>query len=105
MVPSHFRSTSTDSTPWQRLLARKSIVLEPRSTSELTECISEYKRFITTPNSTGAILMGESSWLSVLRLFVLSHVCVLPSYACFIPGVCRGKISEGVSYAILNECE
>jgi len=59
MVPSHFRSTSTDSTPWQRLLARKSIVLEPRSTSELTECISEYKRFITTPNSTGAILMGE----------------------------------------------
>ena len=37
MVPSHFRSASTDSTPWQRLLVRKSIVLGPRSASALTE--------------------------------------------------------------------
>ena len=69
MVPNHFRSTTTESSPWQRLLARKAIVLEPRSTSELNDAISEYKKFIGTPKSTGAILMG----------------------------VCRGKISEGVS--------
>lgn len=70
MVPAQFRSTAADqSSPWQRLLARKAIVLEPRSTSELSDAISEYKRFIAMPKSSGAILMG----------------------------VCRGKISEGVS--------
>lgn len=72
MVPNHFRSfgsTASESSPWQRLLARKAIVLEPRSTADLNDAISEYKRFIAAPKSTGAILMG----------------------------VCRGKISEGVS--------
>ena len=72
MVPNHFRSTTTESSPWQRLLARKAIVLEPRSTSELNDAIAEYKKFIATPKSPGAILMG----------------------------VCRGKISEGVSNLI-----
>lgn len=68
-VPNHFRTSAE--TPWQRLLARKAIVLEPRTTSELTDAISEYKRFITTPRSSGAILMG----------------------------VCRGKISEGIDFS------
>lgn len=71
MIPTQFRSTTDQSSPWQRLLARKAIVLEPRSTSELSDAISEYKRFIAMPKSSGAILMG----------------------------VCRGKISEGVSVA------
>ena len=71
MVPNHFRSSSAVETPWQRLLSRKSIVLEPRSTSELTDAISEYKRLIEMQNSTGAILMG----------------------------VCRGKISEGIDFS------
>jgi regulator of telomere elongation helicase 1 len=75
MVPAQFRSTAADqSSPWQRLLARKAIVLEPRSTSELSDAISEYKRFIAMPKSSGAILMG----------------------------VCRGKISEGVSLASIG---
>ena len=71
MVPAQFRSTATDqSSPWQRLLPRRAIVLEPCSTSELSDAISEYKRFIAMPkSSSGAILMG----------------------------VCRGKISKGVS--------
>ncbi len=75
MVPNHFRLTATESSPWLRLLARKSIVLEPRSTSELNDAISEYKKFICAPKSTGAILMG----------------------------VCRGKISEGVSFSIFED--
>jgi len=71
MVPTQFRSTTDQSLPWQRLLARKAIVLEPRSTSELSDAISEYKRFIVMPKSSGAILMG----------------------------VCRGKISEGIDFS------
>ena len=71
MVPTQFRSTTDQSLPWQRLLARKAIVLEPRSTSELSDAISEYKRFIAMPKSSGAILMG----------------------------VCRGKISEGIDFS------
>jgi regulator of telomere elongation helicase 1 len=74
MVSAHFRSTADQSSPWQRLLSRKAIVLEPRSTSELSDAISEYKRFIAMPKSSGAILMG----------------------------VCRGKISEGVSAASIG---
>ncbi|KAL7548168.1 hypothetical protein ACHAWF_011466, partial [Thalassiosira exigua] len=70
-VPSSFRATTGESSPWQRLLARKAIVLEPRSTSDLNDAICEYKKFIAAPKSTGAILMG----------------------------VCRGKISEGIDFS------
>lgn len=69
MVPGHFRPVGGESSPWQRLLAWKPIVVEPRSSSDLTDVISEYKKMIAAPNGPGAILMG----------------------------VCRGKISEGVS--------
>ncbi|KAL7540470.1 hypothetical protein ACHAXR_010584 [Thalassiosira sp. AJA248-18] len=71
MVPSSFKAPTGDSSPWQRLLARKSVVLEPRSTSDLNDAIGEFKKFISRPKSTGAILMG----------------------------VCRGKISEGIDFS------
>jgi len=71
MVPNHFRANTGETSPWQRLLARKAIVLEPRSTAGLTDAISEYKKFISAPKSPGAILMG----------------------------VCRGKISEGIDFS------
>lgn len=71
MVPPSFRAAGTESSPWQRLLARKTVVLEPRSTSDLTDAISEYKKALAMPKSAGAILMG----------------------------VCRGKISEGIDFS------
>ena len=61
----------SNKTPWSRLLATKSIVLEPRSSSNLPAAIAEYKKYLSKPKSTGAILMG----------------------------VCRGKISEGIDFA------
>ena len=54
-------------TPWQRLMAVKAIVLEPKTTSELKDVIHEFDKFISMPKSTGCIMIG----------------------------VCRGKISEG----------
>jgi len=72
MVPDHFRANSgASSNPWKRLLSRKAIVLEPRSTADLSDAISEYKRILAAPRSTGAVLMG----------------------------VCRGKISEGIDFS------
>lgn len=59
------------SSPWKRLLAAKAIVVEPRSSSDLADAISEFKRFLDMPKSSGCILMG----------------------------VCRGKISEGIDFA------
>jgi regulator of telomere elongation helicase 1 len=52
---------------WQRLMAVKSIVLEPKTTSELKGVIEEFDKFISAPKSKGCVMMG----------------------------VCRGKISEG----------
>lgn len=69
-VPSHFM-TEGASNPWTRLLAKKPIVLEPRSTNDLTDAIAEFKKFISMPKSAGCILMG----------------------------VCRGKISEGIDFS------
>jgi regulator of telomere elongation helicase 1 len=54
-------------TPWQRLIAVKAIVLEPKTTAELKDVINEFDKFISLPKSSGCIMMG----------------------------VCRGKISEG----------
>ena len=71
MVPPSFRVTTGDASPWQRLLSRKSIVLEPRSAADLSDAIAEYKKALSKPKSTGAILMG----------------------------VCRGKISEGIDFS------
>ena len=58
---------SGTATPWQRLMAVKSIVLEPKTTSELKDVIQQFDQFISAPKSKGCIMMG----------------------------VCRGKISEG----------
>ena len=69
-MPTHFMAQSEASTPWKRLLSRKAIVLEPRTTSDLNDAIAEFKKFISLPKSPGCILMG----------------------------VCRGKISEGIDF-------
>ena len=61
----HNQSGAT--TPWQRLVSVKAVVLEPKTTSELKDVIDEFDKFISAPKSTGCIMMG----------------------------VCRGKISEG----------
>lgn len=58
-------------TVWKRLLSQKSIVLEPRSTTEMKDAISEFDKYIESRDSKGCILMG----------------------------VCRGKISEGIDFA------
>ena len=69
-IPAHFMVKGETSTPWNRLLSRKAIVLEPRSTNDLNDAIAEFKKFIHAPKSPGCILMG----------------------------VCRGKISEGIDF-------
>ncbi len=55
------------STSWQRLNSIKSIVLEPKTTTELKDVIAEFDKYNEGQNSAG----------------------------CFLLGVCRGKISEG----------
>jgi regulator of telomere elongation helicase 1 len=71
-TPVHFLAQGAESsTPWRRLLSKKAIVLEPRSTSDLNDAIAEFKKFLSLPKSNGCILMG----------------------------VCRGKISEGIDFS------
>ena len=73
-IPSSFNSTTSRasmSSCWRQLLAVKSVVLEPRSSSDLNEAIGEFQRLLALPKSPGCILMG----------------------------VCRGKISEGIDFA------
>jgi len=69
-TPSCFASKSGTNTPWSRLCSIKSVVLEPRSSADLPEAMSEFKRLLSLPRSPGCILMG----------------------------VCRGKISEGIDF-------
>ena len=58
--------------PWRRLLSHKAIVLEPRSSSDLKDAMSEFDRYISSSaKSSGCVLMG----------------------------VCRGKISEGIDFS------
>ena len=58
-APNFFGNVSgKNSTPWQRLLAVKATVLEPRTTSDLKDCIAEFDNFISTPKSSGCIMMG-----------------------------------------------
>jgi regulator of telomere elongation helicase 1 len=70
-APSFFQDHSAPSTPWKRLLATKSIVVEPKSSADLPDAIAEFKRLLALPKSPGCVLMG----------------------------VCRGKISEGIDFA------
>ncbi|GAX25948.1 regulator of telomere elongation helicase 1 [Fistulifera solaris] len=71
MIPAAFASNTPSNTPWKRMLSCKSIVLEPRSSADLPDAMSEFKRLLDLPQSKGCILMG----------------------------VCRGKISEGIDFA------
>ena len=58
-TPNFFGNMSgNNSTPWQRLLAVKSIVLEPRTTADLKDCITEFEKYLSTPKSSGCIMMG-----------------------------------------------
>lgn len=66
-----FQPSNAAAVPWKRLLATKSIVVEPRSSAELPDAISEFTKYLGMPKSPGCILMG----------------------------VCRGKISEGIDFA------
>lgn len=54
----HAAATGTNLTPWQRLLANKAIVLEPKTSSELKDVIDEFDKFIALPKSSGCIMMG-----------------------------------------------
>lgn len=65
-APNAFSTSRETLTPWKRLLGNKAIVLEPKSTADLADAISEFHKFLNMPKSKGVILMG----------------------------VCRGKISE-----------
>ena len=51
-------ATGGNLTPWQRLLANKAIVLEPKTSSELKDVIDEFDKFISLPKSSGCIMMG-----------------------------------------------
>ena len=64
-------SAGTRLTPWKRLLSTKSVVVEPKSSADLSDAMSEFTKFLAMPKSPGCILMG----------------------------VCRGKISEGIDFA------
>lgn len=65
-TPTTFHTSKEALTPWKRLLGNKAVVLEPRSTSELPDAISEFHKYLSMPKSRGVALFG----------------------------VCRGKISE-----------
>lgn len=71
IIPPSFANNSSSNTPWRRLLSCKSVVLEPRSSADLPDAMSEFKRLLDLPESKGCVLMG----------------------------VCRGKISEGIDFA------
>lgn len=72
-APNYYNSSDPNGsmTPWKRLLCQKSIILEPKSTTDLPEAIADFHRYLNQSKSTGCILMG----------------------------VCRGKISEGIDFA------
>lgn len=71
-APVHFATDQSGrTTPWQRLMSTKSVVVEPKSSADLQEALSEFRKFLRLPKSPGCILMG----------------------------VCRGKISEGIDFA------
>lgn len=68
-APNYYGTSNIN--PWQRMLSHKSLVLEPKSTSEMRDAIDEFDKYINTKSGNGCILMG----------------------------VTRGKISEGIDFA------
>jgi hypothetical protein len=77
-MPTHFMVQGEASTPWKRLLSRKNIVLEPRSTSDLNDAIAEFKKFISLPKSPGCILMGGEN---LYKLGLMVSFCTHPIFA------------------------
>ena len=70
-APSYGSFSAGPSTPWKRLLSKKAVILEPKTTSELPDAIADFHKYLGLHKSTGCVLMG----------------------------VCRGKISEGIDFA------
>lgn len=70
-VPASYYRSSSSTSPWNSLLAIKSVVLEPRTSSDLPDAIAQFRKFLELPKSPGCVLMG----------------------------VCRGKISEGIDFS------
>lgn len=70
-TPASYFESQGAGLPWKRLLSNKAVVVEPRSSGDLKDAISEFKRYLSLPKSSGVVLMG----------------------------VCRGKISEGIDFA------
>ena len=70
-APTMYSATKEVSTPWKRLLATKSVVIEPKTSADLPDAIAEFQKFLGMPKSKGVALFG----------------------------VCRGKISEGIDFA------
>ncbi len=70
-APHTFSSTKDSMNPWKRLLGAKSVVVEPKATTDLPDAINEFHKFLNMPKSKGVALFG----------------------------VCRGKISEGIDFA------
>merc|ERR1712157_440947 len=70
-IATEYASKTAHLTPWKRLLSHKAVVIEPKSTSDLPDAVSEFHKFLNLPKSKGVVLFG----------------------------VCRGKISEGIDFA------
>jgi regulator of telomere elongation helicase 1 len=70
-APSTYSASKETLTPWKRLLGAKAVVVEPKTSSDLPDAISEFHKHLNLQKSTGCALFG----------------------------VCRGKISEGIDFA------
>ncbi len=66
---------ATNLTQWQRLLAIKSVVLEPKTSAELKDVIDEFDKFISTPKSKGCIMMGVCRGEMIFP-FLSSYYCI-----------------------------
>jgi regulator of telomere elongation helicase 1 len=69
-------SSGTNLTPWQRLLAIKAIVLEPKTSSELKDVIDEFDKFISLPKSSGCIMIGVCRG-NYTKVCLLYGICLL----------------------------
>lgn len=64
-------------TPWQRLLASKAIVLEPKTSAELKDVIDEFDKFIALPKSSGCIMMGVCRGRLLYSFFYSSQILMI----------------------------
>jgi regulator of telomere elongation helicase 1 len=79
-TPTAFNTSKETLTPWKRLLGNKAVVLEPRSTSDLPDAISEFHKFLNMPKSRGVALFGvcRGKISEVRALVTVSMLCIPP---------------------------